>query len=93
MSRGGIQELREMQMIANSLTDKVYKGYPKTKEEWIQTLEAWWKPELVDIINSNLPDLVSSSEIFLIKKDYVQIYLSINIIYQNILRLNIKKIH
>lgn len=78
MSRGGIQELREMQMIANTLTDKVYKGYPKTKEEWIQTLEAWWKPELVDIINSNLPHLVSMSEISLNKKDYIQIYLILN---------------
>ena len=48
--RGGIEELREAQLIANSKTEKVYSGYPKTKEEWIKVLDTWWDPEIREII-------------------------------------------
>ena len=46
--RGGIEELRVAQSIANSQTEKVYDGYAKTREEWIKILDTWWDPELKD---------------------------------------------
>lgn len=73
MPRGGIKELREMQIIANSKTDKVYKGYPTTKEEWIQTLEQWLEPELSDIISMYGGDSKTIKSL-IEQKDYVSIY-------------------
>ena len=78
MPRGGIQELREMQEIANSQTEKIYSGYPTTKQEWIDTLEKWWVPEIVNIINLYATSLVPAAQLCKMKNDYNQIYIILN---------------
>lgn len=74
--RGGIQELREMQLIANSQTKKIYDGYPKTKEEWIATLEKWWD-ELLCLIDKYKENIEAIKQ-FKDKKDYVSVVNELN---------------
>ena len=47
--RGDIDDLFEMRQIACSQSDKTYKGYPKTKQEWINLFTEWYD-ELADIV-------------------------------------------
>jgi len=48
--RGSIADLPEAVAIANAGTEKVYKEYPKTPEEWWNLVNEWFEPELMNIV-------------------------------------------
>ena len=46
---GKLKDLPKAIAIAKAATDKVYKGYPKTPEEWWAILDKWFDPEFLDL--------------------------------------------
>ena len=46
---GELKDLPKAIAIAKAATDKVYKGYPKTPEEWWVILDKWFDPEFLDL--------------------------------------------
>jgi uncharacterized protein YozE (UPF0346 family) len=80
--RGGIQDLREMQIIADSQTSKKYEGFPKTKEEWIQVFETWWDPELLNLVKKySDKHFVTISKYLREHKDYTAMINVLNTIW------------